>query len=72
MDPAVAAPRTILGLALLAALVVAWLQRRRRPERLLAFALTIVSIAYPLAWVATRTESLGFPWWMLNSPIPCC
>jgi hypothetical protein len=27
-------------------------------------------VAYPLAWVVTRTDALGMPWWFLNPPYP--
>lgn len=60
----------IIALALLTAVVLSWHQARTRPERALATGLVLVTIAYPVAWVATRTEALAFPWWMLNAPYP--
>lgn len=60
----------ILAIALAVAVVVTWWQARRRPERALATGLVLASIAYPVAWVITRTEAVGAPWWFLNPPYP--
>jgi hypothetical protein len=50
--------------------VVTWRQSRTHPERTLATGLVLASIAYPLTWVATRTEAFHAPYWMLNGPKP--
>ncbi|HEX7291633.1 MAG TPA: hypothetical protein VF250_10960 [Conexibacter sp.] len=60
----------ILGIALAVAVVTTWWHARARPERALATGLVLASVAYPLAWAATRTDALGAPWWLLNSPYP--
>lgn len=60
----------VLGAALAIALIVTWWQSRTRPERALATGLVLASVAYPLTWVATRTEALNAPYWLLNPPYP--
>ncbi len=60
----------ILGIALATAVVVTWWQSRARPERVLATGLVLASVAYPVTWVATRTDALHAPWWLLNPPYP--
>jgi hypothetical protein len=60
----------ILAIALAVAVVAAWQRSRTHPERALATGLVLASIAYPLTWVATRTEAFHMPYWMLNGPNP--
>ena len=60
----------ILGIALAIAVIVTWRESRAHPERALATALVLASVAYPLTWVATRTEALQVPYWLLNGPYP--
>ncbi|MEA2331469.1 MAG: hypothetical protein QOH58_1607 [Thermoleophilaceae bacterium] len=60
----------ILGIALAIAVIVTWREFRAHPERALATGLVLASVAYPLTWVATRTEALNAPYWLLNGPYP--
>jgi hypothetical protein len=60
----------ILAIALATAIVLAWGQVRTHPERTLATGLVLASIAYPVTWVATRTDALSGPYWLLNGPHP--
>ncbi len=32
--------------------------------------MALASVAYPLTWVATRTEALNGPYWLLDGPYP--
>lgn len=61
---------TILAIALAVAIVVTWWQSSARPERALATGLVLASVAYPLTWVAIRTEALSVPYWLLNGSYP--
>jgi hypothetical protein len=60
----------VLGIALAIAVSVTWWHARARPERALATGLVLASVAYPLAWVVTRTDALNWPYWFLNPPYP--
>lgn len=60
----------ILGVALAFAVIATWWQSRTRPDRTLATGLVLASVAYPFAWVVTRTEALNAPYWLLNPPYP--
>lgn len=60
----------VLGVALAIAVIVTWRQCRAHPERALATALVLASVAYPLTWIAIRTDTLNLPYWLLNGPYP--
>lgn len=36
----------------------------------MATGLVLASVAYPLTFVATRTDELNVPYWLLNGPYP--
>jgi hypothetical protein len=54
--------RVILGIARAIAVIVTWRESRAYPERALATGLFLASVAYPLTWVATRTDALNAPY----------
>jgi hypothetical protein len=60
----------VLGIALAVALVVTWRTARRHPEWLLATGLALASVAYPLVWVAIRTDPAPTPYWLYNGAYP--
>jgi hypothetical protein len=60
----------VLGIALAIAVIATWKESRTHPERALATGLFLASVAYPLTWVATRTEALNVPYWLLNGSYP--
>jgi hypothetical protein len=51
----------VLGVALALALVATWARARTHPAPALASGLVLVSVAYPVAWLAMRHLPL-FPW----------
>jgi hypothetical protein len=61
----------VLGIALAVAVVLTWRRARTHPAPALASGLVLLSVAYPLAWVAIRTEGpLAFPYWAYNGAYP--
>ena len=54
----------ILGLALAVAIVLTWRRARTHPAPALASGLVLLSVAYPLTWVAIRTDG------PVNNPVP--
>lgn len=60
----------ILGVALAVAVVVAWRTARTRPAWALASGMVVASVAYPLVWVAIRTDPLPTPYWLYNGAYP--
>ncbi|HEY4277090.1 MAG TPA: hypothetical protein VGM91_02660 [Conexibacter sp.] len=60
----------IFGILLAVAVIATWWRARARPGLALATALVLASIAYPLTWVITRSETLKSPYWRLNGHLP--
>jgi hypothetical protein len=60
----------LLGIALAVAVVVTWRAARKHPEWALATGLGLASVAYPLVWVALRTDPLPTPYWLYNGAYP--
>lgn len=60
----------VLGIALAMAVVVTWRRARTHPAPALATGLVLTSVAYPLVWVAIRTEHLPVPYWAYNGAYP--
>jgi hypothetical protein len=60
----------VLGIALALAVVVTWRRARTHPAPALASGLVLASVAYPLVWVAIRTEHLTVPYWAYNGAYP--
>ncbi len=61
----------ILGLVLAVAILVTWKRSRTHPAPALASGLVLLSVAYPVAWVAIRTEGpLDFPYQLYNGAYP--
>lgn len=61
----------ILGLALAVAIVVTWRRARTHPAPALASGLVLLSVAYPLTWVAIRTEGpVNLPYQLYNGAYP--
>jgi hypothetical protein len=59
-----------VGIALALAIVVTWRRNRTHPAHALATGLVLASLAYPLVWVAIRTEPVPTPYWMYNGAYP--
>jgi len=60
----------VLGIALAVAIVVTWRRARTHPTPALASGLVLLSVAYPLVWVAIRIESVPTPYWLYNGAYP--
>jgi hypothetical protein len=61
----------ILGLALAVAIAVTWRRARTHPAPALASGLVLLSVAYPLTWVAIRTDlPLTVPYQVYNGAYP--
>jgi len=61
----------ILGLALAVAVVLTWRRARTHPAPALAGGLVLLSVAYPLTWVAIRTDGpLTVPYQVYNGAYP--
>jgi hypothetical protein len=61
----------ILGLALAVAIVLTWRRARTHPAPALASGLVLLSVAYPLTWVAIRTDlPLTVPYQVYNGAYP--
>lgn len=61
----------ILGLALAVAVVLTWRRARTHPAPALATGLVLLSVAYPLTWVAIRTDlPLTLPYQVYNGAYP--
>ena len=61
----------ILGLALAVAIVLTWRRARTHPAPALASGLVLLSVAYPLTWVAIRTDlPLTIPYQVYNGAYP--
>jgi hypothetical protein len=60
----------VLGIALAVALIVTWRRARTHPAPALASGLVLLSVAYPLVWVAIRTEPVPTPYWLYNGGYP--
>jgi hypothetical protein len=61
----------ILGLALAVAIVLTWRRARTHPAPALASGLVLLSVAYPLSWVAIRTEGpVNLPYQLYNGAYP--
>ena len=60
---------TALGIALAVAVVVTWRRTRTHPAHAMATGLVLTSVAYPLVWVAIRSE-VPFPYWAYNGAYP--
>jgi hypothetical protein len=61
----------ILGLALAVAIVLTWRRARTHPAPALASGLVLLSVAYPLTWVAIRTDlPLPLPYQVYNGAYP--
>jgi hypothetical protein len=61
---------SVLAIALAVAVAVSWRAARRHPEWLLATGLVLASVAYPIVWVAIRTEPVPTPYWLYNGAYP--
>jgi hypothetical protein len=61
---------TALGIALAAAVLMTWRTARRHPEWALATGLALASVAYPVVWVAIRTDPVPTPYWLYNGAYP--
>jgi hypothetical protein len=59
-----------LGIALALAIVVTWRRNRTHPAHALATGLVLASVAYPLVWVAIRSEQVPTPYWAYNGAYP--
>jgi hypothetical protein len=59
-----------LGIALALAVVVTWRRARTHPSHALASGLVLTSVAYPLVWVALRTDGMPTPYWLYNGAYP--
>ena len=61
----------ILGIALAVAIVLTWRRVRTHPAPALASGLVLLSVAYPLTWVAIRTEGpVNVPYQLYNGAYP--
>ena len=60
----------ILGLALAVAIVLTWRRARTHPAPALASGLVLLSVAYPLTWVAIREGPLDLPYQVYNGAYP--
>jgi hypothetical protein len=60
----------VLGIALGVAVIVTWRMARKHPEWALASGLALASVAYPLVWVAIRTDPVPAPYWVYNGAYP--
>ena len=60
----------VLGIALALAVVLTWRRARKHPAPALASGLVLLSVAYPLAWVAIRTDPVPTPSWLYTGAYP--
>jgi hypothetical protein len=60
----------ILGFALAVAVVLTWRGARTHPAPALASGLVLLSVAYPLTWVAIREGPLDLPFQVYNGAYP--
>jgi hypothetical protein len=60
----------VLAIALAVAVLVTWRTARRHPAWALATGLALASVAYPLVWVAIRTDPVPTPYWLYNGAYP--